>query len=368
MLAGARLGAQFEVRETAAEAGAGRVARIVLVPRRGEEAVAYRAALELLAQAPELRPAREDALRALQRANGDRPRPTALRPVALGRKTSLDALIDGVLAECLRCVAHDEAAARAPAEVEGVHQMRVAVRRLRSALRMFRDELSRERADGLRAALAPLADALGDVRDLDVLLERIARREAAGALRLADLREAATSERRVAFAAMEELFDSTERAQLDLELGLLVFGRDWREPARGERAAASAKAAARLFVARADRRALRTGKGFTALTLEQRHRLRLRVKSARYAAELLAPLLPTKRTRRYVRSARALQDALGAERDAVRMRALAERLVPESAQAAVESLQGERAESAEVLSPECERAWRRFRSAPRPLD
>lgn len=56
---------------------------------------------------------------------------------------------------------------------DSVHQMRVAARRLRSGLRVFRPLLDQEWADSLRTELAWVAGELGDYRDTEVLLERL---------------------------------------------------------------------------------------------------------------------------------------------------------------------------------------------------
>ncbi|TNF86876.1 MAG: CHAD domain-containing protein [Gammaproteobacteria bacterium] len=56
---------------------------------------------------------------------------------------------------------------------EGVHQMRVATRRLRAALRAFGDVLPKKQARSLAAEAGWLCDALGAVRDLDVQLEHL---------------------------------------------------------------------------------------------------------------------------------------------------------------------------------------------------
>ncbi len=65
-----------------------------------------------------------------------------------------------------------EAGARA-GEVEAVHDMRVGIRRLRVALSNFRVCLSREDRQRLKARLEHLANALGGVRDLDVMIEAL---------------------------------------------------------------------------------------------------------------------------------------------------------------------------------------------------
>jgi CHAD domain-containing protein len=83
----------------------------------------------------------------------------------------------GWLAEVLR-VRFDEVlqfcdAALDPTDAEGVHDMRVATRRLRSVLRDFADVLGKHTLSGLTRPLKRLADALGKVRDLDVLIEEL---------------------------------------------------------------------------------------------------------------------------------------------------------------------------------------------------
>ena len=59
--------------------------------------------------------------------------------------------------------------------IEGVHDMRVATRRMRSALRLFGPFFDREAIDPFRKDLRTIADALGTVRDLDVFKEKAER-------------------------------------------------------------------------------------------------------------------------------------------------------------------------------------------------
>ena len=54
--------------------------------------------------------------------------------------------------------------------VESVHDMRVAVRRIRVALSNFAVCVAREDRKRLRSSLENLADALGGVRDMDVMI------------------------------------------------------------------------------------------------------------------------------------------------------------------------------------------------------
>lgn len=361
-IGGSVLVARFELREASAAAAA--ASRLEIVRRSGARAAPFQVALALLAAAPELRPARDDVSRASDRLR--RPPPAAAVPRRLGvaRKAPFATLIEAALVEGVRGFAFSRAALQWEASVERVHETRVAVRRLRATLRLFRAELTRGRAAGLRRALEPLADALGSVRDLDTFLERLAVCRELGAPPLDGIEAAAASARGAALAALERTLDTPATAKLELELGLLAFGGDWRR-APSTLTAPAAEAALAL-AARADRRTRHAGGGFATLDADARHRLRLRVKSARYVVELFAPLLPTKRTERYLRRARALQDALGAERDALRAREYAARFSASDGARAADFLAGFVAGEAERARIESERAWRRFLDARRP--
>ncbi len=78
-------------------------------------------------------------------------------------------LVRGALSAGARRLMVEDPAVRLDLDPEDVHQARVAVRRLRSQLRTFRAFVDPAWADGLRAELAWLGGALGQVRDLDVL-------------------------------------------------------------------------------------------------------------------------------------------------------------------------------------------------------
>lgn len=67
-----------------------------------------------------------------------------------------------------------EAGARTGEDIEDVHMMRVALRKLRAALTVFRDAVNDAERKSLNRELAWIGDALGEVRDLDVFLDRMA--------------------------------------------------------------------------------------------------------------------------------------------------------------------------------------------------
>ena len=92
-------------------------------------------------------------------------RPNPMQPV-------VDVVSRAMLVDLDRMVRFDPGT-RVGEDIEALHQMRVATRRLRTTLRTHRSVLDRDWANTLREDLRPLAAALGEVRDLDVLIARV---------------------------------------------------------------------------------------------------------------------------------------------------------------------------------------------------
>jgi len=93
-------------------------------------------------------------------------RPTQIWPTI----TAADAF-DALGFECLRHVASNEAAV-CHSDPEGIHQMRVGLRRLRAALSIFKDMLNGRETAELKASLTWLTDQLGPARDYDVFVSQ----------------------------------------------------------------------------------------------------------------------------------------------------------------------------------------------------
>lgn len=101
--------------------------------------------------------------------------PPDVRRPDLDRDATVADVVRGAIADgFLRLTAHDPGVRR-DEDPEAVHQARVATRRLRSDLRTFRDVLDPGRVNPTRAELGWVAAALGEVRDADVLTERLHR-------------------------------------------------------------------------------------------------------------------------------------------------------------------------------------------------
>jgi CHAD domain-containing protein len=223
-----------------------------------------------------------------------------------------------------RLLRHDPGT-RLGTDIEDLHQMRVATRRLRAVLRAARPMLAPDWADSLRRELAWLGTALGAVRDLDVLS--------------ADLRtECATlrpSEQRVCARWIDAL--ARERAEKHTELLHTLTGERYLALLDRLDAAAAAPVVTNVAVglpdlARAAFRRLRGAVRAGGLTGSDAalHRLRIMGKRARYAAELAEGVIGPPASR-YLRQLQRWQDVLGQHQDAVVAEARLRRLAGDSA-------------------------------------
>ncbi len=207
---------------------------------------------------------------------------------------------------------------------EPVHQMRVALRRLRSALSIFRRAVRDDPAwlDALAAKLQTLAAMLGVARDWDVFLSGIGAELAeacAGDKRLVQMLAAATRKRDAAYATLRSTMGSPEWLRLGLELALLPTVRPWDEsgaPEQAARLASPAETYAAAALGRQLKRLLEAGESLAGVAAEHLHEIRKQAKRLRYAIEFFAPLFPEKQVRRYLTRLEGLQEDFGAFNDA----------------------------------------------------
>ena len=251
------------------------------------------------------------------RSLGPNADPGAEVPVpALGPDpTCGDVVRRAIAASVVRLIEHDPVM-RLDADPEGVHQARVATRRLRSDLGTFRSLVDPALVSSLRDELGWLAGVLGSVRDGDVLLERI-RRTAA---RLPESSRPGAERVIGALAvtredARDELFDALRSDRYVELLDLLVAAAN--TPALSSAAELPAHIALPALVREPwrllEKRAEALGKGPSDEAL---HDIRVRTKRVRYATEAVAPVVG-KRARAFAAAAADLQEILGDLNDAV---------------------------------------------------
>jgi inorganic triphosphatase YgiF len=200
---------------------------------------------------------------------------------------------------------------------EGVHQLRVAVRRLRSALTLFKPVLTAERRDGLNAEARWAMGQLGPVRDRDVFATEMLP-PVAGArpndAALAAVRAAAEDARERAYAELREVMASARWTRFVLALAQWIHARAWYDEADAATQLALAEplgSFADRVLAKRGKAVKKRGKHFAELDAEQRHEVRKSLKKLRYAADFLRGLYPETPTKRYLKRLSRLQDAFG---------------------------------------------------------
>ncbi|MEZ5584830.1 MAG: CHAD domain-containing protein [Candidatus Competibacteraceae bacterium] len=200
---------------------------------------------------------------------------------------------------------------------EGVHQMRVAFRRLRSCLKTFRPLIPRETSLSLVQELRWLNEALGPARDWDVflaetllpILERFPSKRS-----LSELRRKVETVRGKCYRTLKQRLADPRYQRMQLRLHGWLDCREWREDLTPELAQPAVDFAT-VQLKRNHRRVVNRGRRFAALSIAERHQLRIRIKELRYTAEFFASLFPGSSALDYAKSAAKLQDCLGALND-----------------------------------------------------
>lgn len=209
---------------------------------------------------------------------------------------------------------------------EYLHQMRVGLRRLRSALLAFRDLVPKKAAKPLAERLRVLMPDLGAARDWDVFSESLVHlgtQEPERAPLLAPLLARARAKRAAARRRARIAAASPKLQAFLLRALRWVSDEPWK--ANAEKADGSLGAFAAVALERLHGRALREAEDIDWADAERRHRLRIRMKRLRYACDFFAASFAGAAARPYLKRLAALQDILGDLNDiAVARRLLAE--------------------------------------------
>lgn len=308
--------------EIRADQGKSPISEVELELKAGNPAALYELALALQEAAP-LSP--ENASKAergyaLCVAPSSRPAVKAARP-DLVRTMTVDAAFRAIAWNCIGQLQDNQGRLLQGYDPELIHQMRVAVRRLRSALNLFGAAAPGIKDAALTAELRWLVGELGPARDWDVFLGETlppiveALPQDAG---LARLRQAADRLCRAARERACAAADSPRYHRLLLTLGSWLWREPWRETAEAAGLAQLDQPLATFAAAmlgRRHRQLRRRGRKLAQLDAEQRHALRIVAKKLRYAAEFFSGLYPRKASRRYLQALEDLQDELGVLND-----------------------------------------------------
>jgi inorganic triphosphatase YgiF len=208
---------------------------------------------------------------------------------------------------------------------EVLHQIRVAVRRLRSAMSLFADLMVDDQTPRIREELKRLSEPLGVARNLDVFLsetlprERLKRPDEIGLLNLEKQLEVRRTE---AYAKVLETLHSQQWRAFILELLTWVNAGAWLHPAEKKAAMRLSQPAKSFAVSELEKRrrqVKKRGRRLKEKSDEERHHLRIAAKKLRYGSEFFARLFERKKEAKrhasFVGALKNLQDQLGALND-----------------------------------------------------
>lgn len=341
-----------------ADGGEARVSEIELELKEGAPASLYRVALDLN-EIVELRVGyRSKSERGFALLRRGAPAAVKAETLVLDPAASLEEAYATVLRHCLVHLTVNETATLEARLPEALHQMRVALRRARSALKIFAPAIGGPLADKLAAEAKWLAAELGAARDFDVFLTDIIAPvgpQDAALRRLRTRAETLHSENwERAIAALR----SRRYTRFLLEYGLLLAARDWRVKRK-------APALARDFAAAAfDRRmakALKTGREIETLKIDERHELRKELKKLRYASHFFGSLFEADEVKPYLRNLSQMQDVFGGLNDVATAHVILDGLGKGELRAAANRVLAWHETRAEKEWKGAIRLWQRFR-------
>lgn len=263
------------------------------------------------------------------------------RPISFNPGASLDESLAAVFDGCFRHWTANEAAAADGRDPEGIHQMRVGLRRLRSALSIFGPLLPGDSLAWLKTEARHVIGALGQARDLDVFLAELLTPvidEFPHEPALATLKRAAERAKAGGYDQARAAIAAPRYTEFVLRFGGWVEGRRWRTDGNTDVLTQPLIGYADKLLGVRHGKALKLGRKFETLSVDDRHRVRIALKQLRYTSEFFESLHSGRKTKRYVKSLARMQDSLGHLNDV----AVAERLIEEISKGAI--IPSERAE------------------------
>ena len=221
---------------------------------------------------------------------------------------------------CLKQVV-DNVPALIKSDPEGVHQMRVGLRRLRAAMSLFAGLLRDPQTAGIKAELKWLTGELGPAREFEVLVNRVVapiKRQRTHRDGMRAFIDELARKREAAAARAQNAVQSTRFGALTLDIAAWLQAGHWITP-QDDLVRDPGDLPITIFAAeqltRRWRKLRKKRKTLAQLNARGRHKLRIQTKKLRYAAEFFATLFASKRAakrlKRLLPVLERLQDGLG---------------------------------------------------------
>jgi inorganic triphosphatase YgiF len=208
---------------------------------------------------------------------------------------------------------------------EGVHQMRVGLRRFRAGMSFFKELIAHPNTEAIKRELKWLTEQLGPARDLSVLVNDIVKpleQEEPEAREVAVFENDLENRRRAAFARAKATIEGERYRKLVLECALWLAGGAWftsADPLIVARRDIPMADFAAGELSRRNAKIIKQSKKLHVLDARRRHKVRIAIKKFRYGCEFLSSLYedpkPECRRKTLIAALKRLQSALGTLND-----------------------------------------------------
>jgi len=296
---------------------------------------------------------------------------TKAAEIEFAKKAAANDAIKAILSACFKHWTANEGVVLSGVDPEGVHQMRVALRRMRSALSDFKEIIPAAQLAWSKRETKWLVTSLSAARDWDVFVVELlapvmtARPKDSS---LERLRVAADEERKDGYLKAQSAIRSPRYVALVSRMNSWLSAREWSPPDHGDRKSfdESATELATRLLKKRHKAVIKRGGEFTQLSSLQRHKLRIALKKLRYTAEFFSSLFPGKRQTAYLNGLSCMQDSLGHMNDVVVADHLLQRLSarrsnrPEQLSMAIGIVVGWHAHNASSSEHDAIDNWREF--------
>lgn len=266
------------------------------------------------------------------------------KPASIAKEQTVSEAFQAILRHNYEYLVQWEQAARNWEDIEGVHQLRVSFRRIRSAFSAFRDAVPKDASAYWSEQARWLAGELGLARDLDVFIDE-GLQPTRGLLSLpGEDRMMALAERHraEAYERVRAMLDSDRYAEFRRDFPIWVDAAAWEQAELKKRPAKRLHSAvlpfSRKLLDRLERRVLESGTHVDKRAPEQMHQLRIECKKLRYGAEFFTPIIPG--LNEFIGHMKGLQDLLGVMNDVAVMKQLLQQLLEGEADAEVAQYAG----------------------------
>jgi inorganic triphosphatase YgiF len=219
---------------------------------------------------------------------------------------------------CLHHLMSNERLLSETRDPDVVHQMRVAMRRLRAAISLFKDVLADESRDAIRGELKWISNELGAARDLDVFIAKVLEpvcEKHPNEPGLTALKSSFGERREEAYNRALAAVASQRFRTMVIDTAAWIEAGPWLTAGEGSARAEPIEHFATAELARRRKKVKKRGSDLADLDPHARHQVRIEVKKLRYATEFFSPLVEgrkaSKRKEAFLSALEHLQEHLG---------------------------------------------------------